>query len=266
MSRSTISIGAGGRYGFAAVGRMEWIKVRSVRATWWLLAGSVVAMAASGVGVGIGYRAHTPIATSAQIVNNSLGGAVLAQLLIGAFGILAVTNEYSSGMIHATFAAIPRRELVLAAKAAVCGAAMFVVGLAGSVVGFLSGQAAIVGTAILHASLRDPAILRTVLLTGVYLGVVGLLGMGLGTIIRHTGGSTGALFAGLFVSMVVAGMFGPGGMVVSRFVPMMMLVNSIAVTTPVPGMVSPWAGIAVMVGYAALAMGAGTVLLARRDA
>jgi hypothetical protein len=245
---------------------MEWIKVRSVRATWWLLAGSVLAMAAAGAGVGLGYRGHIPIATTAQIVNNSLGGAVLAQLLIGALGILAVTSEYSSGMIHATFAAIPRRGLVLAAKAAVCGAAMFVVGLAGSVIGFVSGQAAIAGTAIPHASLGDPAILRPVLLTGVYLGVVGLLGMGLGTIIRHTGGATGALFAGLFVSMVVAGMFGAGGVSVSKFVPMMMLVNSIAVMTPVPGMLSAWAGIAVMTGYAALAMCAGAVLLARRDA
>jgi ABC-type transport system involved in multi-copper enzyme maturation permease subunit len=253
-------------YGFATVGRMEWIKVRSVRSTWWLLAGSVLAMAATGVGVGIGYRGHTPVATSAQIVNNSLGGAVLAQLLIGAFGIITVTNEYSAGMIHATFAAIPRRRLVLAAKAVVGGVAMFVVGLAGSLVGFGAGQAAIRGTAIPPASLGDPAILRTVLLTGVYLGVVGLVGLGLGTIVRHTGGAIGALFAGLFVSMVVAGMFGPGGMPASRFVPMMMLVNSIAVTTPVPGMLSPWAGIAVMVGYAALAMGAGAVLLVRRDA
>jgi ABC-2 type transport system permease protein len=266
VSTSTISAGTGGRYGFAAVGRMEWIKLRSVRATWWLLAGSVLAMAAAGLGVGIGYRAHSPIATSEQIVNNSLGGAVLAQLLIGAFGLLTVTNEYSSGMIHATFAAIPRRGRVLAAKAAVGGVAMFVVGLAGSVVGFVAGQAAIRGTAIPPASLGDPVILRTVLLTGVYLGVVGLLGMGLGTVVRHTGAATGALFAGLFVSMVLAGMVGPGGMPVTRFVPMMMLVNSIAVTTPVPGMLSPWAGIAVMVGYAALAMGAGAVLLARRDA
>jgi hypothetical protein len=245
---------------------MEWLKVRSVRTTWWLIAGSVLAMAAAGFGVGFGYRAHTPIATMAQIVNNSLGGAVLAQLLIGALGIVAVTSEHSSGLIRATLAAVPRRGLVLAAKAAVCGVVMFVVGLVSSVAGFVSGQAAIAGTAIPHASLGDPAIFRPVLATGVYLGVVGLLGMGLGTIIRHTGGAIGALFAGLFVSMVVAGMFGSGGIAVSRYVPMMMLVNSIAVIAPVPGMLSAWAGVAVMLGYAALAMGTGAVLLARRDA
>lgn len=253
-------------YGFATVGRMEWIKIRSLRSTWWLLAGSVLAMAAAGIGVGLGYRSHSPVATSAQIVNNSLSGAVLAQLLIGAFGIITVTNEYSAGMIHATFAAIPRRGLVLAAKAVVGAGAMFAVGLVGSVVGFGAGQVAIRGTAIPPASLGDPAILRTVLMTGVYLGLMGLVGVGLGTVIRHTGGAIGALFAGLFVSMVLAGMFGPGGMPVSRFVPMIMLVNSIAVTAPVPGTLSPWAGIAVMAGYAAVAIVAGTVLLTRRDA
>jgi ABC-2 type transport system permease protein len=255
-----------GGYGFASVCCMEWIKLRSVRATWWLIAGSLLAMAAAGGGVGFGYRGHTPVATMAQIVNNSLGGAVLAQLLIGSLGILAVAGEHSSGLIRATFAAVPRRTLVLGAKAAVCGALMFVVGLVSSVVGFASGQAAIAGSEISPASLGDPVIIRPVLATGVYLGVVGLLGMGLGTIIRHTGGAVGALFAGLFVSMVAAAMFGPGGITVSRYVPMMMLVNSIAVVTPVPGLLSAWAGIAVMIGYAALAMGVGAVLFARRDA
>jgi ABC-2 type transport system permease protein len=250
-------------YGLATVGRMEWIKLRSLRSTWWLLAGSVLAMAAAGAGVGIGYRGHEPLATTAQIVNNSLSGAVLAQLLIGALGILTVTGDYSSGLARATFAAVPRRRLVLTVKAAVAGAGMFAVGLVGSLVGFLSGQVAIAGTPIPSASLFDPTVLRMVLLTAAYLGLVGLLGTGLGVLVRHTGAATGVLFAGLFVSMVAAGMLGPDAMPVTKFVPMIMLVNSIAVMEP--GLVSPWVGIGVMALYAGLALGAGAVLLTRRD-
>jgi ABC-2 type transport system permease protein len=254
------------RYGFGMAARMEWIKVRSTRSSWWLIAASLLAMAAAGAGVGIGYRSHSPLATTAQIVNNSLAGAVLAQLLIGALGVLVVTSEYSTGMIRATFAAIPHRRLVLAAKATVYGAAALAVGLVASIVGFLSGQLAIGGTAIPHASLADPAMLRPVLLTGVYLGVVGLLGVGVGTIIRHTGGAIGTLFAGVFVPMIIAGMFGESGIAVGRFVPMMMLVNSIAVIKPVPGALSGWASDSVMVLYAAVALAIGGTLLARRDA
>ena len=102
-------------YGFRHAARMEWIKLTSVRSTWWLATAAVLSMATAGVGVGLGYRGHTPVATTAQILNNSLSGAILAQLLLGALGVLAVTGEYGTGMIRSTFAAVPRRRTVLAA-------------------------------------------------------------------------------------------------------------------------------------------------------
>ncbi|MET0419338.1 MAG: ABC transporter permease, partial [Actinoplanes sp.] len=80
-------------YGYQQVARMERIKLRSVRSTWWLAGAAVVSMAAAGVGVGLGYRSHTPVATADQILNNSLSGALLAQLLLGALGVLMVTGE-----------------------------------------------------------------------------------------------------------------------------------------------------------------------------
>jgi ABC-type transport system involved in multi-copper enzyme maturation permease subunit len=252
-------------YRFGNVARMEWIKLRSVRSSWWLLAFVLLAMVATGTGVGVGYRGHTPVATMAQIVDNSLGGAVLAQLLSGALGALVVTGEYASGMIRATFAANPRRGLVLAAKAAVFGSAAIATGVVSSVAAFAAGQIAISGTAVPHASLADPRVLRPVLLTGVYLAVVGLLGMGFGAVIRHSGGAIGALFGAMFVPLFVAGMFGSSGIGVSRFVPVIILANSVITTAPVPGTLSAWAGIAVMGLYAAFTLGLGALLLIRRD-
>jgi ABC-2 type transport system permease protein len=253
-------------YGFRHAARMERIKLSSVRSTWWLAVAAVVSMAAAGVGVGLGYRSHTPVATAAQILDNSLGGAILAQLLLGALGVLMVTGEYGTGMIHSTFAAVPRRRIVLAAKVAVCGGVALTVGLVASFAGYLSGQLAIRGTAIPAASLGDPAILRAVLLTGVYLGVTALIGVGIGTIVRHSGAAIGTLFGLMFVPMIVVGLFGESGIQVGRFVPLLMLLNSIAVTTPVPGLFSSWISVLLMCGYAAVAVLCSGVLLRHRDA
>jgi ABC-type transport system involved in multi-copper enzyme maturation permease subunit len=244
---------------------MEWIKLRSLRATWWLLACAVLAMVAAGVGVAAGYRSHTPVATAAQIVNNALGGAALAQLFIGALGVLAVTGEYSSGTARATFAAVPHRGRVLAAKVAVFGLMSFGTGELAAFAGYLAGQAAISGSPVPPASLADPAVLRAVLLTGGYLGLIGLLGVALGTVIRHGGGAIGALFGALFASMFLGVMVGQGGIAVLKFIPLFILVNSVAVVTPVPGTLSAWAGIAVLCLYAALGLGLGLWRLVRRD-
>ncbi|NMO52827.1 ABC transporter permease subunit [Actinoplanes sp. TBRC 11911] len=253
-------------YGLRQVTRMERIKLRSVRSTWWLAIAAVVLMGAVGTGVGLGYRSHSPVATAAQILNNSLGGAIGAQLLLGALGVLVVSGEYGTGMIRSTLAAVPRRRTVLAAKVAVCGAAALLVGLVASFAGYLGGQLAIRGTAIPAASLGDADILRPVVLTGVYLGVTALIGVGAGTILRHSGAAIGTLFALLFVPMIVAGLFGEDGVAVGRFIPLLMLLNSIAVTSPVPGLFSGWVSALLMCAYAAVAILIGGVLLRRRDA
>jgi hypothetical protein len=245
---------------------MEWIKLRSVRSSWWLAMGAVASMVAAGVGVGLGYRSHTPLATSAQILDNSLGGAIAAQLFLAALGVLVVTSEYGTGMIRSTLAAMPRRRTVLAAKVAVGGTAALTVGLVASFAGYLSGQLAIRGTAIPAASLADPANLRAVVLTGVYLGATALIGVGIGTILRHSGAAIGTLFGLLFVPMIVVGLFGESGIAVGRYLPLLMLLNSIAVTSPVPGLFSGPVSALLMCGYAAVLVLLGGVLLRRRDA
>ncbi|MFF5082561.1 ABC transporter permease [Actinoplanes sp. NPDC000266] len=253
-------------YGIRHAARMERIKLRSVRSTWWLAIAAVVSMAAAGAGVGLGYRSHTPVATAAQILNNSLGGAILAQLLLGALGVLVMTGEYGTGMIRSTLAAVPRRRTLLAAKAAVCGGVALAVGLVASFAGYLSGQLAIRGTAIPSASLSDPSVLRPVVLTGVYLGATALIGVGAGTIMRHSGAAIGTLSGLMFVPMIVIGLFGESGIAVGRFVPLLMLLNSIAVITPTPGLFSGGVSVLLMCGYAAVVIAAGGLLLRHRDA
>jgi ABC-2 type transport system permease protein len=105
-----------GRYGLAQAARMEWIKLRRLRSTWWTLA--VTAAGTVGIGLAVGLNSRN---ASGNLTNNALAGVVPGLLLAGALGVLTMTSEYTSGTIRATLAAVPRRPLVLAAKAAVLG-------------------------------------------------------------------------------------------------------------------------------------------------
>jgi hypothetical protein len=122
-----------GRYGLGQAARMEWIKLRSLRSTWWTLA--VTAAATIGIGLAVGLNSRD---ASVDLTNNALAGVVPGLLLTGALGVLTMTSEYTSGTIRSTLAVIPRRPLVLAAKAAVFGAVTLIAGEAASFIAFFA--------------------------------------------------------------------------------------------------------------------------------
>jgi ABC-2 type transport system permease protein len=256
-----------GHYRFRQVARMEWIKLRSLRSTVWILVATVAVM----IGIGVLVMANTKVPATAadrasfDPTNNVLAGVALGQLAIGALGVLLMTGEYSSGMIRATLAAIPNRPLVLAAKAAVFGMVTLVVGEIVTFVAFLAGRAALPAE-VPHPALGQPGVLRAVALSGVYLCMVGLIGLGIGAIARHTAAGIGALVGLLFVlPLVVAGVEG-GPEPAAKLFPTFIAGNSLAVAKPVAQMLSPWAGFGVLCLYTLAALGAGAWLLARRDA
>ena len=117
---------------------MEWIKLRSLRSTWWTLAVTVAGAAAIAVAVGV----NTEDAAG-DLTNNALAGISLGLLLTGILGVLTATSEHSSGTIRSTLAAIPNRPLVLAAKAAVFGVVALAAGEAAAFVAFFAGRAAL---------------------------------------------------------------------------------------------------------------------------
>jgi hypothetical protein len=112
---------------------MECIKLRSLRSTWWTLA--VTAAGTVGIGVAVGLNTRS---ASGNVTSNALAGVVPGLLLAGVLGVLAMTSEYTSGTIRVTLAAIPRRPLVLAAKAAVFGAVTLLVGEVASFIAFFA--------------------------------------------------------------------------------------------------------------------------------
>jgi len=118
----------------------EWIKLRSVRSTYLALAAAAVTAIALGYVITHYVASTTNWATLSPAkkanwdpVSYSLAGLAIAQLAFGVLGVLAISSEHTTGLIRTTFAALPRRRAVLAAKAAVAGglylAVITVVGL-----------------------------------------------------------------------------------------------------------------------------------------
>jgi ABC-2 type transport system permease protein len=111
-------------------------------------------------------------------------------------GVLVITSEYSTGSIQTSLAAVPRRGRFLAAKATVLTAVSLITGEATALTVFLLGQALISGQAP-TAAFGQPGVLRAVLGSGRYLAALGLLGVALGTLLRHPAAAIGVLVAGV---------------------------------------------------------------------
>jgi ABC-2 type transport system permease protein len=180
---------------------------------------------------------------------------------MGVLGVVAITGEYSSGAIRSTLVAVPQRPLVLAAKALVYGSMAVVVGEAVTLVTFLAGQAAM--DPAHRATLGQPGVASAVILSGLFLPLIGLFGLGIGTIVRNTAAAVG-IFAALVLVLPVA--LAPFGDQIERFAPELILKNSVAAVVPQAGYLTPWAGFGVMAAYAMLALLVGSVVIARRDA
>jgi len=193
-------------------------------------------------------------------------GLVLGQLLLGTLGVLAITSEFSSGMIRATFAAVPRRGLLLTAKAAVLGAVTLALGEISAFAAFFAGQAVLKAPAP-HAALGQPGVLRAVLMAGAYPALIALIGLGLGALIRHTAGAISAVVGVLFVLPLILVPLGTSIQnSAGQFMPMLIAENSLTAVKPVAHSLSPGVGFALLCGYAVVALAVGTWAVARRDA
>jgi ABC-2 type transport system permease protein len=248
--------------------RSEWIKLRTVRSSWFVLAATVLGIAVLGLLVSYVSNAHWSSMNAGDRadfnpVNQDLIGVNLAELTVGVLGVLAVTGEYATGMIRATFAAVPGRIPVLVAKAGVLAAVTFAVSLVTVLVTFVGGQALLGPHGI---SLARPEAVRAVFGAALYLTVVAVLGLGLGFLIRSTAGGIAALF-GLLLILPVIVAAGPGGWAdtFGRFLPST-AGRAIFIMNAGRAMLSPWLGFGIFLCYAVIVLAAAAVALRRRDA
>jgi hypothetical protein len=264
-----------GRYRFSGALRSEWTKLRTVRSTAWCLLATVV------LGIGVCLLATTSQASNwrhAGFVDRalfdptsvSLTGLLFGQLAMGVLGGLVMSAEYGSGSIRATFAAVPRRPVVLAAKAVVFAVVALVVTEAVSFASFFVGQAVLSGSTP-TATLSQHEVLRAVIGGGLFLTVLGLIALGMAAIIRHTAGTIATFVSVLLILPLVVSAFpAKYGWPVGRYLPA--TIGSAMTSTTSEGAHDQflpafpfWHGFAILCAYAVGALVIGGVLMVRRD-
>jgi ABC-2 type transport system permease protein len=245
--------------------RSEWTKFRSLRSTWLTAAVTVLL----GVGIGAmaaGVAARTYTGEDWDPTAAGLTGLIVAQLAIGLLGVLVITNEYATGAIQPSLTAAPRRGRLLAAKAGVLAGAALLLGQLIGFASFFTGQAVIAGMDVPHATLSQPGVLRAVIGCGLYLAAVGLLGLGLGAVLRSTAGAIGALVSITWVIRALSGAL-PESWAnwMDRYWPTT-AGERITAVLRAPGELGPWAGYAILCGFVAAVCVAGYAVLRTRDA
>jgi ABC-2 type transport system permease protein len=251
--------------------RSEWTKLWTLRSTRWSLLAAFVAMIGLGPLIAAvqmsrwsDLRVHERLTFDS--VNTGVGGWHLAQLAIGVLGVLVISGEYSTGMIRSSLMAVPRRLPVLWAKLIVFGVVSFVLMLAASLISFLIVQAIVTQHHLQH-SLSSPGALRTVIGVALFLAVLSILCLGLGTMLRNTAGGIAAFVGLLFVLPGISAIL-PSSVndSVSPYLPLN------AGTTVASHMfdnshhLATWTGFGLFCAYAAAAVILGAVTMMRKDA
>lgn len=256
---------------FARVLHSEWIKLWSLRSTYWTVLGTLAAMVLIAVMLGLASLVEQGAAGPDGRMAIGMSYS-FAQVVVAVLGVLTITGEYSTGMIRSTLAAVPTRLPVLAAKAVLVAGVGFLLGVLGVALSYLASYPMFGADGA--APLDEPAVQRIFWGSGLYLAGVALLGLAVGTIIRHT---AGAITLILGVLLLLSTMWQLLMMTSEWFATSYAYLPSTAgerIAVPeatravagTPEMLTPWAGFTVFMIYVAIAFVIAVVLLRRRDA
>ncbi|MEL7976059.1 ABC transporter permease subunit [Isoptericola sp. F-RaC21] len=265
---------------FPRVLRSEWLKLWSLRSTWWGVALTVLLMAGLAVLMAstLGSAATSPsmqetLSTDPRLATPSGAVAVtfgygFAQLTVAVLAVLTITGEHSTGMIRATFAAVPRRLPVLGAKLLVVAATTALLAVVGLAAAWLATASSLSADG-LALDFSDGEHLRALGGTVAYLVAVAALSLGIGALWRSTAAgiatTLGLLMVLPLLFQVLAGS-AAWAQDVYAYLPTVAGERLVA-TGPTPdGLLTPGAGFAVLAGYAVVVLAAAAVAVRRRDA
>ena len=265
-----------GRAGSDVAGALhaEWTKLRTVPGTIWLLLAAAVLTAAVSAAAAASTRCASGAVCRVDTAKISLTGVDLGQAVVAILAVLAVTGEYSTGMIRVTLAAMPRRTTVLAAKAIVITGLVLVAGTIGVLGSVLAGRLILPGHGFSPArgyaplSLGDGPVLRAAGGSVLYLVLIALLSLGVATVIRESGFAIGTVLALLYVVPIIASVVTDPHWQrhLQQIAPMTagLDIQATAGLSSLP--LSPWAGLGVLAAWAGGALLAGGLVLQLRDA
>jgi ABC-type transport system involved in multi-copper enzyme maturation permease subunit len=249
--------------------RSEWTKLRALRSTWWCALIAVVLIVGLGAaiaGSGAPYKISAGN-SAAGGVTISLVGILFAQLVLGVLGVLAFSGEYATGLIRATLAVVPSRLPMLWAKLIVLAGLMLPLTLLAAVAEFFTAMALESSRGGSAISLTDPGVLREVAGASLYLTVITVIGLALGALLRRTAAGL-SVFAAVFLVVPLVAAYLPQG--IKGFAPYLPsnAGGDIWGAGKLFGghQLGPWAGFAVLCGYAVVLTALAAWRLRPRDA
>ncbi|MBW8871122.1 MAG: ABC transporter permease subunit [Leifsonia sp.] len=270
-----------GHLNFLRVVRSEWIKLRTLRSTFWTLISAVVlvvgiaALVAFAIPDKTTLLARVPATQHAAVEAQAAGftltaataGLTFASLVIAVLGVLVISGEFSTGMIRASFTAVPRRFPVFAAKTLVLFVVAFVVGLISSALSWAVAVPVLTGKGY-TGDLFAADTLWAILGAGVYLGLVAVFALGVGAILKSTAGGIAGALGVLLVLPIIAGL-------VSSLTQTQWLADAQryllsnagqGMSGVANGGVDPWVNVVTVLAWTVVSFVVGAVLLQRRDA
>ncbi|MGW7442230.1 ABC transporter permease subunit [Kitasatospora sp. NPDC054795] len=252
---------------FPAILRSEWTKIRSVRSTVWTLALTFVVTV--GIGALLSLLTNNNFTefrrddqSPFDATGTSFSGIMLGELAIIVFGVLAIGNEYSSGMIRVTLAAVPQRATLLTGKAAVLGALALVVSLVTAFVTFFVGQS-LLGT---HSTtIGEPNVLRAVFGAALYLTMLCLFSAGVTTMLHNQTLALGVLVPFFFLLSPILSAV-PKVKTLAHYFPDYAGSRMLLVYEQHGQPYGPWTGFLICLAWTAAALVGGALVLKKRDA
>jgi len=262
----------GTRLGYAL--QAEWTKLRTVPGPAWLLIGvAVLTVAVSTAAVG---ATHCPQGMMCPVDTTklSLTGVQFGQAVVAILAALMISDEYSTGMIRVTLAAMPARHAVLAAKAILVAALVLVAGAVAVFGSVLAGHLILPGHGFTAARgfhqvwLSYGPALRAASGSVLYLALISLLSLGVAVIVRDSAVAIGTVLALLYVFPILLAFIGNAHWQhrLERWTPTVAGLT-IQDTTGLRSLaITPWAGLGVLALWAAGALIAGGLTFRLRDA
>lgn len=263
---------AKGRAGIGGAIRSEWTKIRTVRSTYWTMLAFIV--------VGVGLEAAVCAATASQWSHMRPGEhfafnpaslsvrvfAFVGPLILMVLGALAITSEYSTGMIRTSLTAQPRRGTVAAAKLVVFTAVAAVLSAVTALASFFLAQQILASTGR-TAALSDPNVPRILVGAILYVTVLGVMAYAIGLILRHTAAAIATMAGILFVLPLVTALLPTDwSNDVVRWLPDSASTALLSTEGQLPHLFAAWPQFGVTAGYTVALLIVGAILLHERDA
>ena len=249
----------------------EWTKFRTVAGPAWLLAGVVTLTVAVAVAAASAAQCHSATC-GIDPATVSFTGIYPAQAVVAVASVLAIGNEYSTGMIKLSLIAMPRRLTWFFAKATVLTAPVLTASALAVAGAALAGRLILPGHGFTpahgYASLTSATDFRAAACAVLYLTLIALLSLGLAGAVRDSTAAIGLVLGVLYLFPLAVAV-----------VPNLALDRHLQQLGPLPAgldaqattginalPLTPWQGLGVVALWTAGALLLGALALRLRDA